>query len=754
MPSRPYYARTDPEHPGLPPDSPGCYWQPLHAHLTGVAEAAAALAARISSDSGFTRAARLAGIVHDLGKYSDAFQQMLLAASDGGARGRVEHSGHGLAIALNAKAFDVAFAVSGHHGGLSDPASLRDRAARWQPEAAEMVERAMVDMSEQAWATVMTPWEAPRDPDRLAFDLRVRMLTSCLVDADRLDAARMPHEPRALSDASARLSRLLAYVGTRTKRAQAAPVLSARAAVLDACLDAARLRHRLLSLTVPTGGGKTLASMAYALRSAALRPDDVQRIIVVIPFLSIIEQNARVYAEALGEDAIVEHHSGDFSHCDDLQEVLDEQSVRRVLATENWDAPIVVTTSVRFFESLFSNRSSDLRRVHNVAKSIVILDEVQTLPRRLLGPILSTVKGLAQDWGTTFVFCTATQPAFERPDGDGEGDARWGPGTIREIVPEPRRLFHTLRRVSVSWPKTGEPTSPRSWDEIADRLAAEPRVLCVVNLKRHARALFDRLRERTGTDKECLWHLSARMCPQHRLDALEAIRSALSDATGPCRVISTQLVEAGVDVDFPVVFRAVAPLDSIVQAAGRCDREGMLTAQRGSPAGRVVVFEPEVERGSGLPPGAYKDATNTTRLMLGTTGLSIDDPEHIRGYFNRYYQAELDVEDVNALRRSLDFPEVAARFRIIDDRTTPIVVPYGAATGIVSEVQAKGGLDMDLRRRLQRFQIGLYQRELEQAWSVGAVYELIRGSGIWCCEQRFYSNEVGMQMQSDDPLIL
>jgi len=761
MPAQPFYARTDSERPDLPAAHPGARWQLLRDHLNGVAELARRLAGDVRDEDDWIATAYWAGLLHDLGKYSDNFQDMLHAAAGDLTKRKVEHSGHGTALAVDRRAWDVAFAVCGHHSGLGTLEEIKQRARKWRADAEAMQSRAALDLNLPDLASgAEGPPALPRGTPPTSLDVRIRLLASCLIDADRLNAAGADGEPHNLADAAAGLDRLLAYVAAQAARPSPAPVREARRAALEACLRAAAWPERLLSLTVPTGGGKTLASMAFALRRAALQPDRCQRIIVVIPFLSIIEQNARVYADALGPDAILEHHSGR-TYDDDREAPADPLRLRQRLAVENWDAPIIVTTSVQFFDSLFSNRSSDLRKVHSIARSIVILDEVQMLPRNLLRATLSMMDGLRREWGTTFVLCTATQPAFEKSDGEAGGDVRWPRGTLREIIPDPQRLFGQLRRVTVAWPGQDGWPSSCSWEALAERMAAEPRVLCVVNTKRHAAELYAKLKAIDGVDAARLWHLSTRLCPRHRLDRLDAIRQALQ-GDGPCRVVSTQLVEAGVDLDFPVVFRAMGPLDAITQAAGRCDREGRLTAAAGRPGGRVVVFEPDVEPRGATPPGIYAEATVITREMLGGTGtLELDDLRHIRGYFQRLYGgADLDPNDVEALRRRLDFREVAQRFSLISDQTVSVLVPYNAkAVTLITRV-TREGMSMGLRRQLQHYQVGLFASseghggEFDRARHLGAIYEVLPGTDIWACQAQFYSKELGLTLEPEDPFVM
>ena len=732
--------------------------QEVWRHLIAVSDLCARLAREAlgpeqgEEDRRFVEAARWAGLLHDLGKYSDDFQKLLRARAAGETGGRVEHSGVGAAYAFDLKAFDIALAAAGHHAGLTrlqgGRSSLRERALRNAGGVDGLIVRARADHALMAERLEGCPPALPRGGDKLRTEVGIRMLLSCLVDADRLDSAGVPFGPSVLDNAEALLGKLLEYVGQRAAQAPDGVVKAARAQVLEACLVAAERPERLLTLTVPTGGGKTLSSMAFALRRAAVRPDEVRRVIVVIPYLSIIEQNAKVYADALGRESVIEHHSATPVPPGN-EEDPDPEAARLRLCVENWNAPIVVTTSVRFFESLFSNRPSDLRRLHNVARSVVIFDEAQTLPRHLVASALSMMRGLANDWGTTFLFCTATQPAFEKPPSAPEQDLRWEPGVLTEIAPDPQKLFAALRRVEVTWPAREEPVA-MTWGEVADRMAAESRCLAIVNVRRHAAELYDELKARVG-EGDGLWHLSTRMCPQHRLEVLDQVRGALDQPDAPCRVVSTQLVEAGVDLDFPVVFRAMGPLDSVAQAAGRCDREGRLTAELGRPGGRVVVFEPE---DPATPPGAYGEATKTTRRMARGAPLSIHDLAHVRGYFNQYYQGDLDGPDIQPLRRGLDFPAVADAFRMIDDLSTSVVVPYNAEAEALIAAIEKGKAKPSVFRRLQRYQIGLRPREFEKARRMGAVFEVGAGSGFWQCLRNNYCDVLGFHFESDGILLV
>lgn len=717
-----YWAHSDPNN--LAESDPKSRWQPLCEHLRQVGELASMLANETKpGDEDFRDTARAAGLLHDLGKYTAEFQRKIR-----GDALKAPHSAHGAAWAMKLRSIEAAFAIAGHHSGLPDPrggkACLRERTDAVRGGIEQLWNIAAADCPElSAITSLLRQTEATGE----GFDLRTRMLFSCLVDADRIDTSGAHHRGAALA-ARERLARLLAFIEGRAAQVPDGPVKAARKAVLDACLAAAPRTGNILSLTVPTGGAKTLSSMAFALKRACAFPQ-VRRVIVVIPYLSIIEQNAQVFMDALGPDAILEHHSGDAGAEEDEDRY--ENPARRQ-ATENWDAPVVVTTSVRFFESLFSDRPRDLRRVHNIARSVVILDEVQTLPRKLLSPILSMMEDLARNWDTTFLFCTATQPAFEGRGGD---DPRWAPGTIQEIMPAPASLFGALKRVEVEWP--GESVT---WEKIAGALIECRRALCIVNTRGHAVKLYREVLSGKGP-VDGVFHLSSRMCPKHRLKTIAAIKQALEDPSAACIVVSTQVVEAGVDFDFPVVYRAVGPLDSIAQAAGRCDREGHLTVALGRPGGKVIVFEPE---DPATAPGVYKEATERTRAMIRQGNLSIDEPADIRRYFDRLYgEANLGGE-LQEMRKGLKFRSLGAEFEMIEDNTVSVFVPYdGEARELIAELDAMGLLDLKHRRGLQKYAVGLYRSELQSAAMRGFLYEVREGSGLWVCPEGFYDLKVG-----------
>lgn len=735
-----FWAHSD--RSGLAPDAPGARWQLLSEHLGNVAEFSRSLAEAAAPDwPHFHDLAEWCGLLHDYGKYTDCFQQMIRVG-----KGRCPHAIHGAALAFGGSASDpiglraphVGFAIAGHHAGIPDREQLRDRANDSRSEALGLLDRASID---QPRIDELFRSPAPALEKMGAnFDLVTRMLCSCLVDADRLDTASRP-DIQAPLHAANRLEALLEHIGRLTEKAGSGPVKTARREVLENCLAAAAWPERVLSLSVPTGGGKTLSAMAFALRRAALHREQYRRVIVVIPYLSIIEQNAEVYAHVFGTDAILEHHSGSFArltaqdneHFKPQSESEDgyQQPGRRP-ETENWDAPLIVTTSVRFFESLFSNHPSDLRRVHNVARSIVILDEVQVLPRHLLAPLLGIIGELSKDWGCSFVLSTATKPAFEKAEGASTRDMRWMRGTVREIVRSPTDLHTRLRRVELDW----RIERPVDWPEVSEWVLEHHQALCVVNLREHAAKLFDQL---SGDEPGALFHLSTRMCAAHRLDAIAKIRKRLK-AGLPCRVISTQLIEAGVDLDFPIAFRALGPLDSIVQVAGRADREGRITDSLGRPGGRMIVFKPLDHR---KPPNEYEHATDITEALAAGRSIQPDDLSAMAAFFERYYgEADLGAR-FQEWRRASRFASIADEFEMISSRTQDVFVPYGDGKAAIDELYRAGQLNADLRRRLQRYTVGLHPWEFQESRKA-VLAELRRDSGIWIAADSAYDCEKGL----------
>jgi CRISPR-associated endonuclease/helicase Cas3 len=635
--------------------------------------------------------ARALGLLHDLGKACDDFQKRL----GGDDEIQVDHAIAGAAQALDTLkpwgAF-LAYAVAGHHGGLPDPGRL---AARLERRPAHDVDAVPV---------LPSLGKPPVDMRGFGASLFIRMLFSCLVDADFLatEAFYRPDRPerRGIAfDAAALLGRLLEALDEMREKADPTEVNNLRARVLARCLKVGREREGgLFSLTVPTGGGKTLASMAFALAHAERWGK--RRVICVAPYTSIIEQTARVYRDALGAERVLEHH-GNFRHPADGQGADAGDRLTLRLAEENWDAPVVVTTAVQFLESLFAARPSRCRKLHNIVGSVVLLDEAQLLPLGLLAPCLAVLRALARDYGCTIVLVTSTQPALADKDWLGEHAL---PDVV-EIMEDPGELHAALRRVRYDW--AGELDD----GAVAARLAAAPRALAVVNTRAHARALFDLCRDLDG-----IRHLSALMSPAHRARVVEAIGADLK-AGRPCRVVATQVVECGVDLDFPVVLRALAGLDSIVQAAGRCNRSG------GPELGNVTVFQPA---GRATPPQWRNHAALARRALEGAFAADPGNPEALRAYFQSLYNDHregldrggvltlLTPKSVVAGVPDISFDAAARAFRLIEEEGIEVVVAAPSERDEVAALLARaeaGETGRDLLRALQRHAVRLRPAE-------------------------------------------
>lgn len=693
-----YYAHT--------PPGPGRPWHELVPHLRNVSQ----MARDFARPFGGEHTAYWAGLWHDLGKFQDSFQQYLRRCAEPGdgpppARGP-DHSSAGAVLASLFNLWELAFAIAGHHAGLPSESGLK---ARLQVKSSDAelraaLRRAVEHLREVPGTDVSGFIPADLQHPSRRREMFTRFVFSALVDADRLDTERhVDPEQAALRATGPSLTaireRFRRYHAALTRQAEPTGVNRVRREVYECCLRAATLEPGLFRLTVPTGGGKTLSSLAFALEHAVRH--DLRRVVVAIPFLSITEQTARVYRQALGDDAVIEHHS---SVAEQEGEGCGPYEVRVRMAAENWDAPVIVTTTVQLFESLFSNRPGACRRLHRLARSVIIIDEVQTLPAELLTPILDGLDELTAAYGATVVLCTATQPAFDHERVSGLHD-------VREIVPHYREHFEQLRRVRYH---TEIPSL--TWEEVARAVRDEPQILVVVNTRKDALVLLDAL---VGTE---VFHLSTLLCPAHRREVLDQIRQRLSRGES-CRVVSTQVVEAGVDLDFPVVMRAVGPLESLVQAAGRCNREGRLAF------GRVVIFEPA---DGSLPQGVYRTAVAEALKHL-RQGIDLNDPSVFRAYFASLYGAvDLDALRIQECRERFDFPEVSRRFRLIRDDAHPVIVRYGEGVADLLAALRYQGPSRHLLRKLQPYTVNLYRTDLVTAQAKGLVRELSPGLWEWC----------------------
>lgn len=709
------YAHSLPGHPRTD-------WEPLANHAAEVG-AAAACAARIF---GWEGAALAAGLLHDAGKCSAEFQSYLREATDrdgrsSNGRRRVDHSTKGAKLACDLYGTDflgrmLALCIAGHHAGLADAEELDRRLAGAIPNAdrwkEEIVPPAKADLRP---SRILRKAGSPVE-DAFAKSLLVRMVFSCLVDADFLATERFMSGDSIRRGVSVPLRDLLGNLERHLEQKESAAACTRlnalRRQIREHAEGKAGNDPGLFTLTVPTGGGKTLTSISFALRHALKHRK--RRVIYVIPFTSIIEQTAAVFREALGvPEAILEHHSNfDWEATSRTRgDGGDEQDGLGVLrrAAENWDAPVIVTTAVQFFESLFANRTSSCRKLHNIADSVVVLDEAQTLPTKLLLPCLAALRELVRSYGVSAVLCTATQPVLRVQDGtlrDRSGE-NFGLDIAddRELAPNPPALYEELKRVQVEVLQ-GETDD----SAIVARFAEAPRMLCIVNSRRHARELFDGIAHLPGAA-----HLSTLMCPAHRSEVLEDLRAKLKQPGEPVRLVATSLIEAGVDIDFPEVWRASTGVDSIAQAAGRCNREGSL-----SGTGRVVVFTPAVHK----PPRSLATFANAGRIVLRDFE---NDPlalKAVGAYFRElYFQKGIEALDAaeiggrsgvlkaireSALRCRFPFRSIAESFRLIDEAMTPVIVPWNeAAVEALDRVAFAERPSSAYFRALQRFTVGI-----------------------------------------------
>ncbi|MHB0971979.1 MAG: CRISPR-associated helicase Cas3' [Thermoanaerobaculia bacterium] len=714
------------------------------------------LAARFSAGFGGESLAACAGRWHDLGKFASEWQQFLIEAGENaaslgedtptirrssGKRGP-DHSTAGaiharLAVQNALLARAVSLIVASHHAGLPD---LGDHETRLVDETKttryrETLDKAtpsILELLVQPQFPTFFPGRGSHEDQYRRFEFLVRMLYSAVVDADFLDTEAFVDEgPRRTVRSEwpaleAYREPLLRHLEELSKRSTASqPVREARANVVRWCAEAASTPRGAFTLTVPTGGGKTLASLRFAIEHALTH--GIDRVIIALPFLSVLDQTAEVlrnvFSKDLGARVLVEHHSNLTPEKDTLH---------NRLAAENWDAPIVVTTQVQLFESLFARRSSACRKLHNLANSVIVLDEVQTLPVGLLAPILDVLQELRANYRATLLLTTATQPSLHsRKLGATPFTGLEPPPT--EIVPsnELAPLFDSLRRVDVEWPQSDE---ARSWGDLAKEIASSQQVLAIVHRRKDAADLWVAVNELTpGTI-----HLSALMCPAHRREILSQIRQRLASGE-TCRVVSTQLVEAGVDVDFPVVYRAMAGLESLAQSAGRCNREGRL------PRGAFRVFRASTE-----PVGSMRHHKQVADAMLaGNSTLDLFAPATFHGYFDRLYaERERDAAAVQVARSRLLYEETASKFRMIDSAAETVFVPYGGRGARAIDAVRYAGPSRERFRALQSYGVAVYPDALRKLAARGAI-ELLHDS-VWVLTSiNDYSHDLGLLVERE-----
>lgn len=701
--------------------------QGLVEHLRNVASIAAGFFAGPDDRSaGIAKIAGAVGLAHDAGKYAAAVQRHLRNC-DGDRPVHATLGGQILAGRYGVLGRLIAFAVLGHHGGLPDGAggegrSLEVRLGDGRDAAAEQR-----FFAENALPEALSLPPLAYGPESMAFEasLLVRMLYSALVDADFLDTERyFQPEVAAMRDRApdwqALTQRYARHMQSLLCSAADTPVNRARAGVLRQCRAAGRLPQGIFSLTVPTGGGKTLASLGFALEHRMAHPN-IRRIVYAIPFTSIIEQNAEVFRAVLGDEAVLEHHS--------TVNFPDDEDTAR-LASENWDAPLVVTTNVQLFESLYAAGPARCRKVHNLQNSILLLDEAQALPDGMLRPCLQMLRSLVRNWNVTVVLMTATQPELSNV---------WPEETqVREIVDDVPGLFAALRRVEMGF------LGGLSDAEMCARLRSDKRALCIVNSRRHAQKLYGLL-----AGEEGVFHLSALMCPKHRSRRLAEIRTRLQDRDMRCIVISTSLVEAGVDLDFPTVYRALSGLDSVAQAAGRCNRNGEMDA-----LGRVFVFMPE----DASAPVQTQKAGNDALQLVGLYDDLLAKPAMDHYFRMRFgHGADLDRADIlpriaEQKRGLFPFRAIARDFQMIQSAGEPLMIPLdGTARALLTELETARHPGAPLRK-LRQYAVTIYPEQMRALTArglvrtVGGVYVLDAAEGQL---EQVYTQACGLVVDGD-----
>lgn len=741
--------------------------QKLEDHLYGVSY----LASSFAKDDDMKEWLKVIGCLHDFGKYSSEFQvyirdnakftenlDLFIIHTKGKIPKKVDHSTAGAIHAIkilppNGIGILAAYIIAGHHSGLQDwdnlegNSRLKLRLEHGEDKYKKAIEQNVSSCILQIQSNLFFPKYIREGINVLA--LWVRIAFSCLVDADFLDTeAYMDPEKFKNRQKNISLEQLWTeydkYMKSLSNNVSASLVQIKRSEILQLALNAAEQEPGVFSFTVPTGGGKTLATLGFALKHAIKYHK--KRVIYAIPYTSIIEQTADVFRKVfkeLGNDIVLEHHCN-------LDADLKDDDFRK-LATENWEAPLIVTTNIQLFESLHASRTSKCRKIHNIQDSVIILDEAQQIPRDFHAPITRTMDYLTKYFGVTFVLCTATQPVLTKVSDSFGKIVFSGLNDIREIIDDPISLANDLRRTRIIFDDLDK---PKSWEEIADKVLSEDCVLCIVNTRRDASDLFKLL-----PDNDENFHLSASMCAQHRSDVIKKIRDRLKARregdNKPLRVISTQLVEAGVDLDFPTVFRALAGLDSIAQAAGRCNREGKM-----KDFGKVWVFNTESDQPKGL---IRQGAEETISLLSTDPKLDVLSPQAFNSYFKGLNnRGNRDAHNICGLLRpepdpdfyvpgiKISFKDAAEKFRMIDDNGISIVVPYiknneekSSVFQWIAMLESKDvGLVKKAYRKLQRYTVSVREELAKSYEEQGAIED---HNGVWVALAYNYDLKLGLK---------
>ena len=701
--------------------------QSMTEHLEGTAK----LCREFAKGMQLEEIAYKTALLHDIGKYSTDFQNRIR-----GGKNKVDHSTAGTREAMKCKAISAAFAISGHHGGMPDRGGRTDGPNDGTLFSKIHKDKFVADYSVWKYEQPDFKLDFRSDPvskrelpevDRVFL---IRMLFSCLVDADFLDTEKFMSGGREREKRGEDLQIILDRLNEKIKDWQnpQGELNILRTQMLNECIHMGKTsKNNLFTLTVPTGGGKTISSLEFALNYAL--ENGKKRIIYVVPYTSIIEQNAEVFSKYIGYKNVLEHHSNiDY---DKVKKKLgdDEEISKAMLACENWDSPIIVTTAVQFFESLFSNKPGACRKLHNICESVIIFDEAQMLPTQYLTPCIHAIYELTKYCSAAAVLCTATQPSLEKFFQKYSGDNTM---KIEEICKGSLVLTDKFRRVRFSY------DGKLDNYELSERLKECRQVLCIVNTKKHAKELFDLIGDESGN-----FHLSTNMYPQHRKKVLEEIRQRLGTGKS-CRVISTSLIEAGVDVDFPEVYRAVSGIDSIMQAGGRCNREG----KRDFEKSVVHIFDTDEV-------GKYQEVNiSVSRDILKKYGDEIYRPEVIEEYFNRLHRYQdmentgnsFDIKGIMGLTKEFSFSTISDKFKIIANDTAAVYIPTAENEKYIEQLRS-GYYSAEMFRELQKYTVNVYSNNLQSLYDSSKL-EIIDKKFCVLADPESYNEKTGLDFSN------
>lgn len=659
------------------------------------------------------------GLLHDIGKYSQKFQERVR-----GSKERVDHSTAGAKLCWDKKGMYqfLSYCIAGHHAGLPDTGGFSDTSM--QGTMIGRIKKKLEDYQaykkEIKMPIIKEPPFQPVKTENTDFfvSMFIRMLYSCLVDADYLDTELFMNEEKVRNSGESielLYKKLITYVSEWFDNKDLSTVNGRRTEILEHCLKMGKEEKGLFRLTVPTGGGKTISSLAFALKHAVVHK--MSRIIYVIPYTSIIEQNAKVFADILGKENVLENHCNiDYESSEELKPMQ--------LAAENWDKSIIVTTNVQFFESIFSNKSSKCRKLHNIANSVIIFDEAQMLPNDYLKPCISAIEQLLRYYRSSVVLCTATQPALK--------NLLSQEIKVTELCPRLEEQFYFFKRVSI------KNLSRISEEELIQRINKENRALCILNTKKCAQRIYQSIKG------EGIYHLSTSMYPVHRKRVLNLIRERLQKQE-KCVVISTSLVEAGVDLDFQTVYRQLAGVDSVIQAAGRCNREGKKSASECF----TYVFKLDHKE---YVPGQRQQIDVTESLLVDNRNL--EDLETIKLYFERLYHFRGDNLDKKEILKkfnkgNLQFARVEKEVHLIEENTkTIMIVKEKEAQEIFEEIKIKG-FTKGLARKMSKYCVNIYETDFQKIFAAGILGEIsedLKEDFFVLKDSEKYTDEIGLSL--------